>query len=162
MSEALKDRSVEGCEPSGMTPSMGEQELARLGLVKMQDVLIARFVGREEATKMGFNHQNLTRIATAVSEITRNVIQHAGASGSVTFFRVCQEGRIGFKVVVQDGGRGIPETAAGDGADIASLGAGIPGTRCLMDELRIDSGSGRGTRVVMTKWLQSAGNESPH
>jgi len=58
-------------------------ELARLPIAKMQDVLLARFVGRDEATKLGFSPVILTRLATVISEITRNVVQHAGCPGEI-------------------------------------------------------------------------------
>ena len=50
---------------------------------KVQDVLLARFVGRDEATKMGFPPAILTRLATVISEITRNVVQHAGCPAEI-------------------------------------------------------------------------------
>ena len=60
-----------------------ESELAKLPIVKIQDVLVARLVAREEAVRMGFNSRALTQIATAISEIARNVVQHAGAAGQI-------------------------------------------------------------------------------
>ena len=62
-------------------------ELARLPIAKVQDVLLARFVGRDEGTKMGFPPVILTRLATVISEITRNVVQHAGCAGEI---QICQ------------------------------------------------------------------------
>ena len=134
-------------------PISSEHELAKLALIQMQDVLLARFIGRDEATRMGFAPLVLTRIATAISEMSRNVIQHSGAHGQITFSSVSQAERRGLKIVVQDGGRGIA------GLDellldrSQALGAGIPGTRRLMDEFQIESQPGVGTKVTMTKWL---------
>ena len=82
-------------------------ELARLPIAKMQDVLMARFVGRDEATKMGFPPAILTRLATAISEITRNVVQHAGCAGEIQIGRVTEGDRHGLRIIVSDHGRGI-------------------------------------------------------
>ena len=133
------------------TTLQSEHELARLPIVKTQDVLLARYVGREEATRLGFGAQALTHIATAISEITRNIVQHARASGQIRVFDVLENGRRGLRVAIEDDGCGI--------ADIdrvftgSSPGAGIPGCRKMMDTFTIRSSQGAGTCVVMTKWL---------
>jgi len=82
-------------------------ELARLPIAKMQDVLLARFVGREEANKMDFSPAVLTRLATAISEITRNVVQHAGSAGEIQIGHVTEGDRRGLRVLVSDKGKGI-------------------------------------------------------
>lgn len=132
------------------------QELAKLAVVKIQDVLVARFVGREEAAKLGFPPAVLTRIATAISEITRNVVQHAGAPGQVSFLLEQTPERRGLRIVVEDHGRGIEPNERGKSDASLGLGAGIPGTQRLMDEFEIDSRPGGGTRISMVKWLPPA------
>ena len=130
------------------------KELAKLPVVRVQDVLLARLVAREEAARLGFTAQALTQIATAVSEITRNVVHHAGGPGQVRLFEVEESGRLGLKIAVEDSGGGIADvdrTLAG-----ASPGAGIPGCRKLMDVFAIQSGVGMGTTVTMVKWLPRA------
>jgi serine/threonine-protein kinase RsbT len=126
-------------------------ELAKLPIARIQDVLLARLVVREEAARMGFSAQALTQIATAVSEITRNVVQHAGSAGQIRVFEITDRGRRGMRIVVEDTGSGIPDVdsvLAG-----ASPGAGIPGCRKLMEEFAIQSGAGDGACVTMAKWL---------
>ena len=133
------------------TTTHDEIELARLPVVRIQDVLLSRMVVREEGTRLGFAPQALTQIATAVSEITRNVVQHAGEGGQVRILKTMEAGRCGLKITVEDTGVGIPDVdrvLAG-----ASPGAGIAGCRKLMDEFAIQSGAGRGTAVTMVKWL---------
>jgi serine/threonine-protein kinase RsbT len=128
-------------------------ELAHLPITKMQDVLLARFVGREEAMKQGFSPEMITRLATVISEITRNVIQHAGAPGEVKLGRVSAGEKAGLRVIVSDGGRGMehPERhVAGDSA--SSAGAGLPGARRLVSSLSIQSAPGVGTVVTMDMW----------
>jgi len=98
--------------------------------------------------------QALTQIATAVSEITRNVVQHAGSVGQIRVLKTAEPGRLGLKIAVEDGGTGIADidrVLAG-----TSPGAGIPGSRRLMDEFTIRSSTGTGTSVTMVKWLLSA------
>lgn len=128
-----------------------DRELAKLPVVRMQDVLLARLVAREEAGRMGFTAQAITQIATAVSEITRNVVQHANSAGQLRVFEVAQDGRSGIKIAVDDTGGGFANV---DGALAGvSSGAGIPGCRKLMDEFVIRSSVGAGTAVTMVKWL---------
>jgi serine/threonine-protein kinase RsbT len=133
------------------TTSQHDQELAKLPLVKIQDVLMARLVARDEAVRMGFTAQVITQIATAVSEITRNVVQHAG-TGQFRLFKVTEDGRLGLKIAVDDNGSGIPDVERALAG--ATPGAGIPGCRKLMDELAISSSASAGTAVTMVKWLR--------
>lgn len=128
-------------------------ELARLPISKMEDVLLARFIGRDEAAKMGFAPDLLTRLATVISEITRNVVQHAGAEGEFKLGRLTNGDLVGLRVIVADRGRGMehPEQQAekrGPGA----AGAGLPGSRQLVDRLIIRSAPGQGTTVTMDLW----------
>lgn len=131
-----------------------EKELAKLPVARLQDVLLARLVVREEAARLGFAAQALTQIATVVSEITRNVVQHSGASGHVSVFEITDGGRIGLRISVDDAGHGIGDV---DHALAGTApGAGIPGSRKLMDEFAICSTAGTGTSVRMVKWLPCA------
>jgi serine/threonine-protein kinase RsbT len=93
----------------------------------------------------------LTQIATAVSEIARNVVQHAGAAGQIRVLKTTESGRLGLRIAVEDSGSGIADinrALAG-----ASPGAGIAGSRKLMDDFDIRSSAGTGTSVTMVKWL---------
>ena len=133
------------------TTTHDEVELARLPVARIQDVLLSRMVVREEGTRLGFAPQALTQIATAVSEIARNVVQHAGAAGQVRVLEMPGASRRGLKILVEDCGAGIPNVEhvlAG-----TAPGAGIPGCRKLMDEFVIRSDVGKGTTVTMVKWL---------
>ena len=135
------------------TTTQNETELARLPIARIQDVLLIRMVVREEGTRLGFAPQALTRIATAVSEITRNVVQHSGGTGQARILEVTEPGRRGLRISVEDGGAGIADldrALAG-----VSPGAGIPGCRKLMDDFAISSKPGAGTTVTMKKWLPS-------
>jgi len=136
-----------------MNDSITWEELARLPIAKMQDVLLARFIGREVATKMGFSPTILTRLATAISEITRNVVQHAGCSGEIQIGQVAQGDRLGLRIIVSDKGKGIehPERFLEEGK-VGTLGAGLAGARRLVDQFDIQSAPGTGTTVTMEVW----------
>ena len=108
------------------------------------------------AAAAGFSATELTVIATAVSEIARNIVCFAWA-GEILISRVRRAGRSGITVVATDAGPGIADVtdALRDGVSTGhGLGLGLPGARRLMDEFTITSVPGRGTTVSMTKWLR--------
>src|SRR4051794_3945721 len=118
------------------------------------DVVTARAAARELAAKLGFSATELTVIATAVSEVARNIVKFAD-SGEVVL-ELLEEPRTGIRIVARDTGPGIPDVAAAlrDGySTYRGLGLGLPGARRLMDEFAVVSEPGRGTTVTMTKWL---------
>ena len=127
------------------------KELAKLPIARIQDVLVARFVAREEAARLGFPAAVLTQIATAVSEIARNVVQHAGCPGQIHVFEIREASRRGLRIAVEDDGIGIADLERALAG--ATPGAGIPGCRLLMDDFSIRSSAGAGTVVEMVKWL---------
>ena len=129
------------------------KERARLSIAKMQDVLLARFIGRNEASKMDFSPAALNRLVTAISEITRNVVQHAGSSGVLQIGQIADAGRNGLRIIVSDEGRGMenPERFLAVG-QAATVGSGLPGTRLLVDQFLIKSAPGTGTTVTMEFW----------
>jgi serine/threonine-protein kinase RsbT len=136
-------------------------EQARLPIAKVQDVLLARFVGRDEATQMGFFPAILTRIATVISEITRNVVQHAGCAGEIQIGQVAIGDKHGLRIIVSDKGRGIehPERFLEQGK--AGLGSGLPGSRSLADQFHLESGLGTGTTITMDFWLGKVAPQGP-
>ena len=128
-------------------------ELACLPIAKMQDVMLARFAGRDEATKLGFAPVVLTRVATAISEITRNVIQHAGAPGEIRLDKISSLDQPGLRITVSDHGKGIERAERFlEDATIGTLGAGLAGTRRLADRFHLQSSPGTGTIVTLDFW----------
>jgi serine/threonine-protein kinase RsbT len=120
------------------------------------DVVTARQVGREMAKQSGFYGSDLTLIATAISEIARNIVNYA-RSGELVFSLLDQGARRGLMVVARDEGPGIPdiELAMRDGFSTGkSLGLGLPGAKRLMDEFEIQSEIGKGTTITMRKWAR--------
>ncbi|MDQ8200259.1 anti-sigma regulatory factor [Pelagicoccus enzymogenes] len=120
------------------------------------DVLESREQGRQLARAMGFNRVDQTRIATAISEMTRNVLQHSRSTGQIRMEKVTRGLQSGLCIEVTDTGCGISDLqqAEKEGFSTASsLGAGIPGTRRIMDEFHIESEPGKGVSVTMIRWL---------
>jgi serine/threonine-protein kinase RsbT len=122
------------------------------------DVVTARKRGRELAAQAGFSATELTIIATAISEIARNIVMFANR-GEILVSLVGENSREGVTVVARDAGPGIPdlEQALRDGySGYGGMGLGLPGARRLMDEFEITSEVDKGTTVTMTKWRRDA------
>ena len=118
------------------------------------DIVDARQKGRALATTIGFSAGDSTLIATAISELARNIVIYARC-GEVILKTIEKHGRNGIVVAAKDNGPGILniEQALQDGFSTSgSLGLGLPGVRRLMDEFDIISEAGRGTAVTITKW----------
>lgn len=120
------------------------------------DIVTARQRGRELAAERGLSKTEQTLIATAISEVARNIVVYA-QHGEVIVAPIEEDGRRGVLVVARDQGPGIPnpELAMRDGFSTSkSLGMGLPGARRLMDEFELSTALGRGTTIVMKKWVR--------
>ncbi len=119
-----------------------------------QDIVAARQKGRTLAVELGFSPGDATLIATAISELARNIVTYAG-TGVVAIQGIQASGRQGILVIASDHGPGIADIrqAMRDGFSTSgSLGLGLPGVRRLMDEFDLQSRVGRGTTVAVKKW----------
>lgn len=128
---------------------------ARVPIERDADIVIARQKARELAVLVGFPATEQTVVATAVSEIARNILRFA-ERGEI-YLSLIDQPREGLRVVARDTGPGIadPALAQTDGySTYHGLGLGLPGARRLMDEFELFSQPGRGTTVTMTKWRQ--------
>jgi RNA polymerase sigma factor (sigma-70 family) len=117
------------------------------------DIVAARREARRLAGEMGFSHTDSTLVATAVSEIARNIVRFAGEGTMLV--QLLEEPRPGVRVLARDNGPGMAdvEQAMADGySTYRGLGLGLPGARRLMDEFSVVSEVGHGTTVIMTKW----------
>jgi serine/threonine-protein kinase RsbT len=133
--------------------SVGE---IRVAINSDQDIVSARQKGRLMATELGFSTGDSTLIATAISELARNIVSYA-RKGQITLKGVQGSSRVGILVIASDDGPGIPDIrqALRDGFSTSgSLGLGLPGVRRLMDEFEITSQPGLGTTVAVKKWKQ--------
>ena len=129
----------------------------RLPIRGEDDIVASRQRAREAARELGFGAVDQSRIATAVSELTRNIVRYAiDGHGEVIVGEVSRAARsAGIEIVVADEGPGIADVdqAMRDGfTSGGGMGMGLPGTRRLMDEMEIDSAPGRGTTVTIRKW----------
>lgn len=119
------------------------------------DIIAARQHCRTLGSHAGFPQSTVTVIATAVSEIARNIVEHA-KDGEMTMNLVSDGPKTGIEIVAVDRGPGIPDVAAVFGSEPPTpwrpAGMGLPATRRLMDEFEIVSAVGRGTTVTMKKW----------
>jgi len=118
------------------------------------DIVLARQRGRALAQQIGFSNSNLTLVATAISELARNILLYA-KRGELTLGIVEENGLQGVAMVANDQGPGIPDLnrAMEVGYSTSgSLGLGLPGVRRLMDDFEIVSRVGRGTTVTARKW----------
>jgi serine/threonine-protein kinase RsbT len=128
----------------------------RVAINSDQDIVVARQKGRALAVELGFSAVDATFLATAISELARNIVAYAG-KGEIALIAVRGSQRQGVTIVASDSGPGIPDVqqALRDGFSTSgSLGMGLPGVRRLMDEFEIKSKSGRGTTVIVKKWKQ--------
>jgi len=124
-------------------------------IVRDTDVVAARTAARVLASRVGFTGTDLVLIASAVSEVARNIVAYAGP-GEVILSVVQNGSRLGLQVVARDQGPGIADLsrALEKGFSTSrSLGLGLPGSKRFMDEFRLESTLGMGTTVIMRKWL---------
>lgn len=123
----------------------------RVAIREADDIVLARSTARQAAKCIGFGLADQTRLATAVSELARNVVQY-GDDGFCDIVDASDEDEMRVRILVEDHGPGIPDIdkAMKDGYSTGGgLGAGLPGTRRLMDEFAIESEPGL-TRVSIS------------
>ncbi len=126
----------------------------RVAIDRDVDIVSARQKGRELASQCGLPSTDLAVVATAISELARNIVRYA-VRGEIILRLVDDHGKRGIEVVADDDGPGIPDVALAmqDGYSTSgSLGLGLPGVRRLMDEFEIISDFGKGTTVTVRKW----------
>jgi serine/threonine-protein kinase RsbT len=134
---------------------MNPQDQGEFRIESENDIVMARKVIREAATAMGFGITDVTRIVTAASELTRN-IYHYAKSGIMRWRSVNKDGCKGLELSFEDSGPGIPDVDKAMQIGFSSgngLGLGLPGAKRLMDEMSINSIVGKGTTVIVLKWL---------
>jgi serine/threonine-protein kinase RsbT len=119
-----------------------------------QDIVAARQKGRLLAVALGFSSGDATLIATAISELARNIVTYAKC-GEIRLTAINGSDRQGVRLVAQDRGPGISDIqqALRDGFSTSgSLGLGLPGVRRLVDDFEIVSEKNQGTTVTVHKW----------
>ena len=120
------------------------------------DIVEARHAGRDLAIRIGLTEIEATKVATAIAEVARNMLQFAGA-GEIVLSTAARGGLSGLVVVARDQGPGIPDvqSALQDGYSTnGGLGLGLPTARRLVDEFEVVSALGRGTTITMKLWAR--------
>jgi serine/threonine-protein kinase RsbT len=129
--------------------------LTIVAIASAADIVTARQRGRELAGKIGFSGSDLTVIATAISELARNILEYA-KTGEIILALAQKGSRMGIFIQARDEGPGIPDIskALQDGYTTGKgLGIGLPGVRRLMDDFDATSTVGKGTVVTVKKWV---------
>lgn len=130
----------------------------RVSINSANDILAARQQGRAIARQIGFSSPtDLTLIATAISELARNIVLYA-KHGEVVFDTIENNGKRGLAIVAQDEGPGIANIVQAMEAGYSTsggLGLGLPGVKRLMDRFEIVSDIGKGTAVTAIKWVST-------
>lgn len=144
-------RAPAGCRSDNAASN--ENIASRLAIRSSPDIVQARQYARELALKMGFPGSDVTRIASAISEIARNILDYA-REGEIEF-QPTEAGQA-LLITARDRGPGIADVSLAMQYGYSSgngLGVGLPGARWLMDDFKIESMPGKGTVVTMKKWL---------
>jgi serine/threonine-protein kinase RsbT len=121
------------------------------------DLIIVRKTVRNIVESMGFGVTDVTRIVTAVSELARNIYLYAG-TGYLQCREVSNGHAGGIELTFIDDGPGIPDIPQALEVGYTTgggLGMGLPGAKRLMDEMEIESQAGKGTTIIIRKWLKS-------
>src|SRR3954451_6443399 len=130
------------------------EDEVRVAITTDADLVTARAEGRAMAERLGLPRPDPTLIATAISEVARNIVVHVGRGEIV--LKPCEDaGRYGVVVIAKDDGPGIRDVDAAvrdDYSGRGGLGLGLPGARRLMDDFEIDSSADHCTTATMTKW----------
>ncbi|MGH8637887.1 MAG: ATP-binding protein [Burkholderiales bacterium] len=138
---------------SAISPSPQETTVA---IACDGDILTARREGRSYVLQLGFSSPDATLVATAISELARNIVLYA-EHGEIVLKPLDHDGRAGVLIIARDQGPGIPEghqVASGTRGECGPACRGLRGLRRLVDECEIVSQAGRGTVVALKKWRQ--------
>jgi serine/threonine-protein kinase RsbT len=132
------------------------EKVLRLSISSDSDLLAARQQARAIAFDMGFSLTAVVGIVTALSEMTRNMLNYAGR-GELAIESIRDGDRRGILITARDEGPGIVDLqkAMMDGYSTSGgLGMGLPGIKRLMDSFEIRTEPKKGTTVIVRKWLE--------
>ena len=131
-------------------------ESKTIALETADDIAVARNEVRVMAAALGFRMLDQTRLATVASELARNIIKYAVRGRLIAQPTKDPNGRQALRLIFEDKGPGIPniEAAMRDGFSTGrGLGKGLPGSKRLVDEFKIESEIGQGTCVTVLRWV---------
>ena len=119
------------------------------------DIAKASFEGKLLAGTAGFKETEQYMIATAISELARNIFIYA-LRGEIIIRVIEKNNKKGLEIIAQDNGSGIKDIGQAMKDNFSSsdgLGLGLPGVKRLMDEFVIDTKMGVGTKITIRKWV---------
>jgi serine/threonine-protein kinase RsbT len=134
---------------------MEQQKSIWIGVNRESDIIKSIVQAKNIAKTIGFDDNTVHTIATAVSELARNIIKYA-QKGQIIVTPIEEKNRVGIEIICQDIGPGIPdiEQAMKDCYSTSgTLGLGLPGVKRMMDDFEIHSQANKGTKVIVKKWL---------
>ena len=129
------------------------EQIARIPVSGSQDVVLARFVARQQAELIGMEAISIIRFSTAVSELARNIVQHSQSSGYVAIAKVQDGSKVGLKTEAKDAGIGLTNTEELLRQSKDAQAGGIFGAMSFADSFDIESSAGNGTRAILVKWV---------
>lgn len=133
-------------------PRPREEDMIVIAVEGEQDILRARLAGKALCQRLGFSEIGLTKVMTAISELSRNMFKYAGR-GVIHISRMNTE-KPTIQVIATDRGPGIPDVErvlSPTYRSTSGMGRGLRGTRTLMDYFDIYSRPGEGTIVTVRK-----------
>ena len=132
-----------------------QKDSIEIRIIDELDIVRARTAARDFADSIGFRFTDQTRIATAVSELSRNIYSYA-KTGTISLSRIETATKKGIGIIATDDGPGIPNVERilkGDYVSRTGMGCGLVGCKRLMDNFHVQTAAGRGTRVSLEKYL---------
>ena len=132
----------------------GAIEEITIAIASDLDIVAARQRGRSLASQLGYSTTDATLIATAISELARNIVTYA-RRGEIVLASSNDSARHAIVVVARDEGPGIADinrAVAGGYSTSGGLGLGLSGVRRLMDVFEISSELGKGTTITVKRW----------
>jgi serine/threonine-protein kinase RsbT len=132
-----------------------KNEEKRIKVCEEVDIAKASFEGKLLAGTAGFKQSGQYMIATAISELARNVFIYA-LRGEIIIRVIEKNNKKGLEIIAQDKGSGIKDIGQAMKDNFSTsegLGLGLPGVKRLMDEFVIDSKIGIGTKITVRKWV---------
>jgi serine/threonine-protein kinase RsbT len=134
-------------------PNHHVEALCCVPVTSVDDIVAARQQGRALAERLGFSPGDATVIATAISELARNIVQYA-SKGEILLRSARNGVRHGIVVIASDHGPGIDDVKQllSGRSTSGGLGLGLPGVRRIVDDFQIVSERSLGTTVTVTKW----------
>lgn len=119
------------------------------------DIVRARGAGRDMCRELGLSEINQVKVATAISELARNIFHYAKTGNIV--LRKLSTPKVGIEVIATDQGPGIADIKqilSGTYKSQTGMGKGLLGARRLVDFFEIETGPDKGTRIVLRKFVR--------